>query len=690
MRTDNINILQDTLKILERGYYIFHGEKKTLKLTKQQMEHSIVYLPNDIERIAQSKDVEHTYVMGRICCGVENMDAFSLARKRAGNCGFSKNKPQRILVLNLANPVNPGGGVRSGAKAQEEDLCRASSLLLSLESAAAGKYYAYNQKLHTYMGSDAIIITPDVEIIKDADGNLLEESVLVSVMTCAAPMITRGMEGLSESRYREMVYRRIVGMLKTAAYLKYENLVLGAFGCGAFGNDAHVISDLFYQAIKEFDYDGMLAKDVFRRIDFAVLCRPNNLYNFNEFARNFQDFHRDADGIRERMKSTEIHLDQIRGSLIGGAIGDALGYAVEFLRENEIFQRYGSQGITEYDLAYGKARISDDTQMTLFTANGLLVGDTRGCMRGIMGAPSGYVKMAYHDWYLTQTRSIEQVNSHQGCAREVGYSWLLDVPELYARRAPGNTCMSALASMTGHADYIANPVNSSKGCGGVMRVAPLALKYRAGLNYYGDLKELDEEGAQLAAITHGHSLGYMPAAVVTHIINRCLVEGKNASLKEIVIDAKNTAAELFAGDRHLPELIQIIDLAIELSENNAPDLENIHRLGQGWVAEETLGIAIYCSLKYQDDFSKAMIVSVNHNGDSDSTGAVTGNILGVIVGYEAIEQKWKKNLELHDVILEMADDLCHGCMMTEFGDYYDEAWATKYMYMRRYQAGRVG
>ena len=83
----------------------------------------------------------------------------------------------------------------------------------------------------------------------------------------------------------------------------------------------------------------------------------------------------------------------------------------------------------------------------------------------------------------------------------------------------------------------------------------------------------------------------------------------------------------------------MIDLAIELSENDADDLENINRLGKGWVAEETLAIAIYCSLKYQNDFSKGIIAAVNHSGDSDSTGAATGNILGAALGYDKIEDK---------------------------------------------------
>ena len=126
----------------------------------------------------------------------------------------------------------------------------------------------------------------------------------------------------------------------------------------------------------------------------------------------------------------------------------------------------------------------------------------------------------------------------------------------------------------------------------------------------------------------------------------------------------------------------MIDLAVELSENNEPDLANIHRIGEGWVAEETLGIAIYCALRYQNDFSAGIIAAVNHKGDSDSTGAVTGNILGAQLGYNAIDEKWKKNLELHDVILEMADDLCHGCQLDEYSYYEDPDWTRKYIFIQ--------
>lgn len=94
-----------------------------------------------------------------------------------------------------------------------------------------------------------------------------------------------------------------------------------------------------------------------------------------------------------------------------------------------------------------------------------------------------------------------------------------------------------------------------------------------------------------------------------------------------------------------------------------------------------MAIAIYCSLRYENDFSKGIIAAVNHSGDSDSTGAVTGNILGALVGYKAIENKWKKDLECADVILEMADDICHGCQMSEYSSYRDAPWMLKYMDM---------
>ena len=254
------------------------------------------------------------------------------------------------------------------------------------------------------------MIHPQVEVIKDEKGELLDESVIFAVMTCAAPNLIYGKEGMTQSQYEEMLLTRITGMLKVAAYMGYRYLVLGAFGCGAFRNDARVVSDLFYKALKEFDFDGMKEHDLFRRIDFAVMDHTKEQKNFNEFSRNFRDFYRDEDlndtekALRAR-KENEAWLDVIRGCIYGGAVGDALGYPVEFLQEEAIFRIYGERGITSFDKdpEIGKALISDDTQMSLFTANGLLVGETRAAMRGIRGMPRVYVADAYQDWLKTQS-----------------------------------------------------------------------------------------------------------------------------------------------------------------------------------------------------------------------------------------------------------------------------------------------
>lgn len=279
-------MLRETLRILEQGYYEKNGKRVPLKLSRREMEEIHVYLPDRVRENCSRGDFDPPFVMGRCGFACENRDSFSLARERAATHIYDNGLPN-VLVLNLANPVNPGGGVRRGARAQEEDLCRSSSLLLSLESRQARKYYDYNAGLHTYMGSDALMITPQVEIIRDEKGNLLDETVIVSVVTCAAPMVTYGKEGMTEDRYEQMMYDRITGMLKCVSYLGYRKLVLGAWGCGAFGNDAAIIAKLFYRALKDLSYNGHTLKDLFYWIDFAVLDRTQEQYNFRQFHRKF-------------------------------------------------------------------------------------------------------------------------------------------------------------------------------------------------------------------------------------------------------------------------------------------------------------------------------------------------------------------------------------------------------------------
>ena len=356
-------------------------------------------------------------------------------------------------------------------------------------------------------------------------------------------------------------------------------------------------------------------------------------------------------------------LDKIRGSLIGGAVGDALGYPVEFINSYMgIQKRYGENGITRLDTTQwwlpdeensSKAWISDDTQMTLFTACGLLNAKAQGT------APKYAICEAYIEWYYTQIG--KRSGRHKDC-------WIGDVPELNNRRAPGQTCITALQDILRGKD----PYNNSKGCGGIMRTAPVAL-YGAvwrdtpeGEPLEGrisSIKDVDMLSADAAEITHQHPLGWLSSALEAHVIYRILQKDSPTEddFKAYLSEGYDTLLSLYPNEgASISQLRALTDKALGLVDSPASDVDNIEAIGEGWVAEETLAIAVYCAVKYFDNFEKAIIASVNHKGDSDSTGAVTGNILGAVVGYDAIPEFFKTDLELHDVILHVADDLWRG------------------------------
>lgn len=361
-------------------------------------------------------------------------------------------------------------------------------------------------------------------------------------------------------------------------------------------------------------------------------------------------------------------LNRIKGCLVGGAVGDALGYAVEFSTLSEIIRKFGESGIKRYELDGGLARISDDTQMALFTANALLFGETRGQMRGIGAGPAGYFTEAYLDWYETQTEKYPLRDYHS--------SWLVNFREFFSRRAPGGTCMSALQA--GGRGTVERPVNNSKGCGGVMRVAPIGV-YFAGKAYW-EQEKVDMAGAKAAAVTHGHELGYIPSAALVHIVCQ-LASAEKPDVFAAVLSSMEAMPKLFPEAGFMRYYLDLMDKAIDLSQKDVDDRNAIRQLGEGWVAEETLAIAVYCAIKHADSFEDAIVASVNHDGDSDSTGAVTGNILGTALGYTSIPDHYLEKLELRDIIEEISEDLYNDCQMSEYSDYRDPVWESKYIYV---------
>ena len=350
----------------------------------------------------------------------------------------------------------------------------------------------------------------------------------------------------------------------------------------------------------------------------------------------------------KNMGDHSVLESKFKAALLGGAIGDALGYTVEFMGITEIYAKFGASGITDLqpDRRTGMALISDDTQMTLFTADGLLWAlseieepvDVKKVSFTVNGIYPAYLR-----WYSTQQGTIP-TQRHQKLMEKQLYEEqfsLLDQPELFARRAPGNTCISALAS--GVMGSMERPLNQSKGCGGVMRVAPIGLL----LHKKPDLAF--QVAAEAAAVTHGHASGYLAAgafaAVVAEIVNE----------KEIS-EGIETALWLLKDYRYHEETSKAIERAVNFAKSSERPENAILELGEGWVAEEALSIGLYCAMK-RKDFKAALMMAVNHSGDSDSTGAIAGTLLGAYGGMGTIPDEWKEVVELRETIETMGSRL---------------------------------
>ena len=340
-------------------------------------------------------------------------------------------------------------------------------------------------------------------------------------------------------------------------------------------------------------------------------------------------------------------LDQYRGCLLGGAIGDALGYTVEFFSYKTIIQKYGSNGITDFELSHGQALISDDTQMTLATAFGLLATKVRRCKDAKKKDYIEEIGRAYRIWYLGQIEELE------------GNHWLFGVPGMTDRRAPGNTCLNSLSrTQLGSLDA---PINDSCGCGGVMRVAPIGLLFPEDASDFATIL-----GAESAALTHSHELGYLPSAAQAYIVHN-LANRPGLSVSEATRESIDAIARLFSPSPKRDAFFNLLDKAVDLARQaQSEDVDAINQLGEGWVGDEALAIALYASIRHENDFERAIVAAVNHSGDSDSTGAIAGNILGAKLGASSIPTKYIQNLECRELIDLVAEDLFIASTVSDF------------------------
>jgi ADP-ribosyl-[dinitrogen reductase] hydrolase len=346
-----------------------------------------------------------------------------------------------------------------------------------------------------------------------------------------------------------------------------------------------------------------------------------------------------------------IDDDRFLGCILAGAVGDALGAPVEFNTIESIRERFGPAGTTGYADEHGT--ITDDTQMTLFTLEGLIRGH-----RGEHADLFAPMQHAYQRWLHTQGLEPDWANNGGVFAtKPEPDGWLITNRGLFSPRAPGVTVTGSLRSFAreGRRGSFDNRLNNSKGCGAVMRAAPMAL--------LGDDAFAFAVGTGL--LTHGHPSGFLPAGALAHLVHLLLLD---ATLPDAIAA---TRAKLLGWDDH-EELVEALDAAVELARGGPPTPETIaDRLGGGWTGEEALAIAV-CAALAAEDMRHGLLLAVNHSGDSDSTGAICGNILGAMRGVAAIPEEWLAGLELRDVIEQVARDA-----LAEFGDAPPD-WGDRY------------
>jgi len=331
--------------------------------------------------------------------------------------------------------------------------------------------------------------------------------------------------------------------------------------------------------------------------------------------------------------------DRFTGCMLGGATGDALGFLIEFDNLDTIRKKYGPYGLrTVLKLESNGRRgvISDDTQMALFTADGLLWANHDDLL------PQEGMYRSYMRWYYTQTEHIvrpEQAKWIKTQAHE--QYWHYDImgdKDLFVRRSPGMTCLSVLSS--GKICNEDTTLNNSKGCGTVMRVAPV------GMFYAGDPEKAFYVGCQSASLTHGNPTGYLAAGTLSAAISLLLTD------KDIEFVIPEMMHILQGYQKH-EEVLTALRLAIDESATDRDPTKSLGRIGAGWVAEEALAAAVYCVLK-TGKLKDAVIMACNHDGDSDSCGAVCGNLAGALYGIDEVPKNWISHLECLDLLKKMA------------------------------------
>ncbi len=321
------------------------------------------------------------------------------------------------------------------------------------------------------------------------------------------------------------------------------------------------------------------------------------------------------------------HPYLVQASLLAGALGDSLGADVEFLDRRKIESCYpdGIDHLARWGAPAGW--FTDDTQMTMFTAEGLI--NANSGVRAGSGTIAEVVHAALLRWYQTQVLSSPKPES--------GAGGLASLPEMHFCASPGNTCLGALRDPGQIAAR-----NDSKGCGTIMRVAPVAFGVPR--------EEVRATAIATSAVTHGHPVGQLAAAAWAELL------ADVASGIELERTARAIADEYSKISAAGCEVGESMAAALNAPRDGSPD--NVERLGGGWVAEEALSVALYAALS-TDNLESGLQCALWHSGDSDSTAAIAGNLLGLLYPVELFEHRLLPGLGGRELIVRLAVDLVH-------------------------------
>jgi len=297
--------------------------------------------------------------------------------------------------------------------------------------------------------------------------------------------------------------------------------------------------------------------------------------------------------VRSLIKVSKQISDSVKGIMWGLALGDALGKPVEFKHLWRIKQDYGPNGITKLPI---NPTWTDDTELTFAVARALMI---------------------------THNLSVEEITTQ---IAEEFIAWFDNTGH-----SPGGTCIRGTLKYKDTRNWKESGIKASKGCGSAIRVAPIGL-------FFSDSNVLSKAAYNSSLITHAHPTGLAAAVGAAYLVRLALngdtVENWPEKVKSIVD---------FVEEPGKTEFCNAIDTAVRALDLDDTE-EAIKSIGDGWIGEEAVAIALYCCLKYPeaDDFKNLLILSVNHGGDSDSTGCIAGGIMGARHGFTALGS------EMHD------------------------------------------